>query len=39
MDRKGGVLSLKKKKKMVDFSLVLFVLDALDLGHPKLSLN
>jgi len=28
MDRKGGVLSLKKKKKILDFFLVLFTLDA-----------
>jgi len=31
MDRKGGVLSLKKKKKRLDFFLVLFTLGALAL--------
>jgi len=39
MDRKGGVLSLKKKKKRLDFFLVLFTRDALNMGHPRLSLN
>jgi len=29
MDRKGGVLSLKKKKKILDFFLVLFTLKCL----------
>ena len=39
MDRKGGVLSLKKKKKRLDFFLVLFALDASNLAHPRLSIS
>ena len=33
------MLSLKKNKKGVDFLLVLFTLDALNLEHPRLSIN
>jgi hypothetical protein len=39
MDRKGGVLSLKKKKKILDFFLVLFTLKCLAYESLRLVQN
>jgi len=34
----NGTVVFKKKKKMLDFFLVFFALDASNLGHPRFSL-